>query len=75
MEKITKFRPKAEIRESYGEDGMGPRRTYIVYFCPCCGRRISKYGGETACDMCGTFYDWGKSEPVIIQKEEISWGD
>lgn len=28
---------------------------------------------NTACDRCGTFYDWGGKEPRIKRTESVEW--
>ena len=71
---IEKMRPVAKIRESYGDDGRAPRNTYIEYYCPTCGRFIGPWKNFTACDRCGTFYDWGDKEPKVKVTESIEWG-
>ncbi len=71
---IEKIRPIAKIRESYGDDGRAPRNTYIEYYCPTCGRFIGSWKNDTACDKCGTFYDWGNKKPKIKMIESIEWG-
>ena len=67
-----KNRPKAEVRYDYGCDGRDSRY-YIAYFCPTCGKGISGYKNSNACDRCGTFYDWGRTEPSIKVARTVDW--
>ena len=71
---IEKIRPKASVQWSDGNDGRDGRY-YIEYRCPVCGRRIFYYGRDNACDQCGTFYDWGKREPVIEITRSVKWDE
>ena len=68
---IEKIRPVARISESYGDDGRAPRSVSIDYYCPTCGRYIGSWKKDTACDKCGTFYDWGSKEPRIKRTESV----
>lgn len=69
---IQKYRPNATIKWSDGNDGRDGRY-YIAFSCPKCGRYISGYESATACDQCGTFYDWGKREPRIEITRSVAW--
>lgn len=70
---IKKIKPVAKIEESYGDDGRAPRKVWIDYYCPTCGRYIGSWKKDTACDKCGTFYDWSGKEPKIKTTETIEW--
>lgn len=71
---IKKIRPYAEVDWNNGNDGRDGHY-YIVYHCPTCHRKIrSGYRAETACDECGTFYDWGEKEPRIKVTRTVDWG-
>lgn len=71
--KIRKFRPNAEVEYSNGNDGRDGHY-YIAFYCPNCGREINQgYKSETACNRCGTFYDWGTSRPTIEIIREVRW--
>ena len=70
---MEKIRPNAKIQESYGDDGRAPRKAWIDYYCPICGRYIGEWKKDTACDVCGTFYDWGDKKPQIKMTEAIEW--
>ena len=61
---IEKKRPTTSIKYDFGCDGRDGCY-YIEYSCPTCGRTIFGYKSSTACDRCGTFYDWGQREPKI----------
>ena len=66
---IEKIRPTASIKYDYIYSDY-----HIEYSCPTCGRRIGDwYGHTTACDKCGTFYDWGQHEPKIKITRSIEW--
>lgn len=70
---IEKKRPNAKIDFDFGNDGRDSKY-YIQYTCPTCGRIIwYGYRSETACDQCGTFYDWGEKEPSIEITRTIDW--
>ena len=69
---IRKERPIATVEYNYGNDGRDGHY-YIAYKCPCCLRYIPWHKYETACDRCGTFYDWGRSEPHIEIKRSVKW--
>ena len=69
---VDKIRPIAEVRFNTGIDGWDGHY-YIRYKCPTCGREISTYSGSTACDRCGTFYDWGNREPKIKVSRTVEW--
>ncbi len=69
---VNKLRPRAMIRECHDADGRSTWRE-IYYFCPLCDRAISGYKEETACDICGTFYDWGVREPRIKTTYTVEW--
>lgn len=66
-------RPIADVRYDCGTDGRDGGY-YIEYKCPGCGKVIGyTYKSETACNKCGTFYDWGKKEPVIKVTRTVEW--
>ena len=69
---ISKIRPVAIVEYSYGNDGRDAHH-YIAYYCPTCGRTIPWYEYATACDQCGTFYDWGEKEPRIEITRSVKW--
>lgn len=69
---IEKIRPKAEVRLDFGIDGRD-QHYYIQYSCPVCGQNIWGYRSKTACDRCGTFYDWGNREPKIVVSRSVEW--
>ena len=69
---VKKIRPIAKVEFSEGIDGRDAHY-YIAYSCPVCHRSIYGYGGSDACDRCGTFYDWGTSEPRIKIKRTVEW--
>ena len=69
---VEKIRPVATIKYSYGNDGRDGDY-YIAYSCPKCGRNIPWYESDTACDKCGTFYDWGKKRPRIQITRSVKW--
>lgn len=69
---VEKIRPSASIEWSDGNDGRDGRY-YIEYRCPKCNRRIRWYESDTACDQCGTFYDWGRREPRIEITRSVQW--
>ena len=69
---VTKIRPIASVEHSEGNDGRDAH-DFIAYYCPTCNRSISYYRSDTACDQCGTFYDWGESKPYINYNPEIIW--
>lgn len=68
---IEKIRPTAKVVEKMNDDGW---RTWheAEYHCPTCGRKIRGYMEETACDECGTFYDWSKKAEVE-KVYQIKW--
>ena len=69
---VEKIRPIANVEYTEGIDGRDAHY-YIEYKCPKCGRVIWGYKSKTACDQCGTFYDWGKREPSIEIKRSVRW--
>ena len=71
---IEKIRPVATVKWSDGNDGRDGRY-YIEYRCPKCGKLIHGYHRDTACDECGTFYDWGNREPSIKVIREVDWNE
>lgn len=71
---IEKIRPVATVKWSDGNDGWDGSY-YIEYRCPKCGRLIYGYRRDTACDECGTFYDWGEREPSIKVIREVDWNE
>ena len=70
VKSIVKIRPKAEICDYYGNNGW---RDEIRYRCPVCDRIIGLYREATACDKCGTFYDWGKEPARIVITKSVQW--
>ncbi len=69
---VTKIRPKTRIEHKYNEDGW--KDWYeIEYYCPTCSRNIRGYKSDNACDECGTFYDWGKFKPEIVEIRTVRW--
>ena len=68
---VNKIRPEADVWIDYGMDGV--LNYYIKYSCPTCGQIILGYRSETACDRCGTFYDWGVREPKIKVIRTVEW--
>lgn len=70
---VTKIRPYATAEWTDGNDGYDGHY-YISYRCPTCHRVIGRsYKSETACDECGTFYDWGDKEPRIVVTRSVEW--
>lgn len=69
---IEKIRPKVELYYNNGNDGRDGHDS-IRYRCQRCNRIIRDYRAETACDQCGTFYDWGLGPAHIIYRPEIVW--
>lgn len=69
---IEKIRPNASVELSYGNDGRDGKY-YIEYRCPKCNQIIRWYKSDTACDKCGTFYDWGSEEPSIEITRTVRW--
>jgi len=69
---VIKIRPKAELYHSDGNDGWDAYDD-IRYRCPTCNRLIGVYKSETACDKCGTFYDWGDRPARIVITKSIQW--
>lgn len=69
---VNKIRPTAEVRLDFGMDGRD-QHYYIHYSCPVCGQNIWGYRSKTACDRCGTFYDWGNREPRIVVSRSVEW--
>ena len=69
---VEKKRPKAEVYLNYGNDGRDAHYD-IEYRCPKCNKKINYYKAETACDNCGTFYDWGNQEPKIVVTRTVEW--
>ena len=69
---VSKIRPNTRIMYSNGNDGRDGDY-HIAYSCPKCGKKINFYKSETACDNCGTFYDWGNEEPKIVITRDIKW--
>ncbi len=66
---ITKKKPFAIIKESYGTDGWDCR-SYIQYHCCGCGKIIKE--DVVACDKCVTFFDWSEKAHIVIHKD-IEW--
>ena len=68
---VEKIRPNAIIVTESNDDGW---RTWkaVEYHCPTCNHKIRGYMKETACDQCGTFYDWSK-EAKIETIYQIKW--
>lgn len=69
---IKKVRPEIKALRDYGEDGRDSH-WYIQYKCPTCGRIIRNYRADTACDQCGTFYDWGNRPPKLVYSVTAQW--
>lgn len=69
---VKKIRPNAEVRLNNGVDGRD-ESYYVHYSCPTCGRSIWGYRSETACDRCGTFFDWGNHEAKIKVSRAVEW--
>lgn len=70
---VKKIRPDTEVEYSFGNDGRDGHY-YIKYSCPICHKSINHgYNSETACDECGTFYDWGMTEPTIKVTRSVKW--
>ena len=70
---VIKIRPKAELYHSEGNDGWDAYDG-IRYRCPTCNRLIGPYYKyETACDQCGTFYDWGNGPARIVITKSVQW--
>ena len=70
---IEKKRVKAEAVLCFGNDGRDAH-WIIKYSCPTCGREIiCGYKSKTACDECGTFYDWGDKKPRIVTTHSVEW--
>lgn len=70
---IEKVRPEAELAIYHGSDGRDYQE-YISYSCPKCYKPIHRgYRSETACDKCGTFFDWGDYPPRIVTTKSIQW--
>lgn len=68
---MKKILPKAEAIYDYGMDGRDLTKRYrCVFSCPKCGQGIREK--ETACDECGTFFDWSKT-PVIKEILTVEW--
>ena len=63
MSEIQKIRPIARAKYSDGNDGRD-WHYYVAYYCPTCQKPIFHY--ETACDKCGTFFDWSKKAHIKI---------
>lgn len=73
---VTKRRPLTKIYEyeTWNEDGTRSKKGIgIKYFCPGCNRLILYYKSNDACDICGTFYDWGEKEPTIKTEHHVVW--
>lgn len=52
----------------------GHKIPYFIYLCPKCYKPIHRgYRSETACDKCGTFFDWGDYPPRIVTTKSIQW--
>ena len=62
---IEKIRPIAKAEHNEGIDGWDAHYE-VVYYCPTCKRKIGHYHAETACDQCGTFYDWSKKANIKV---------
>lgn len=54
-----KIRPIAMVEYSEENDERDDYH-YIAYYCPICRIRTWGYEKVTACNNCGTFYDWSK---------------
>ena len=68
---INKIRPEAKVVNRQSDDGWYTWHA-IEYYCPECGRTIGKYMESTACDKCGTFYDWS-DEAEIETVYQVKW--
>lgn len=79
---VEKVRPRCETGWTEGNDGRDAHSTFEFY-CPTCGRHIFTtqtcwldlrmvYSLPTACDECGTFFDWSKS-PRIKTTSWVEW--
>lgn len=69
---IEKIRPNTSIEWSDG-NGLTGGHHYIEYRCPKFNRIIRWYKSDTACDKCGTFYDWGSRQPRIEITLAVKW--
>ena len=70
---MVKISPIPKIVKHSNEDG---RKIWdaLEYFCPTCGKLISLgYRSESACNKCGTFYDWKDHRPKIEIVKTIKW--
>lgn len=72
MADIIKIRPQISAEYTDGIDGRDAH-WYVEYSCPKCGRVIRWYKSDTACDKCGTFYDWGEHPPKLITTVRAEW--
>lgn len=71
---IEKKKPRCVMKHDEGNGGYGDfGRDYFVYYCATCGKQINFYRQENACENCGTFHDWGKSEPHIVVRKTVEW--
>ena len=68
---IVKIRPNARVYLNQGTDGRDAFYD-IEYRCPKCHKIINYYKAETACDKCGTFYDWS-GNPHIVTTRTVEW--
>lgn len=67
--KVKKIRPKASIvTENNGYENL-----YRIKFgCPKCNKQISD--NDTACDKCGTFFNWNKKAKIEVETiRRIVW--
>lgn len=70
---VEKIRPEISVAFSHGNDGRDAY-DYVMYSCPKCYRTIvGGYKSETACDRCGTFYDWGDHPARIKTIQTAEW--
>lgn len=69
---IEKIKPLTAINKHYNDDGHASWYA-IDYYCPICGRHIRFYESDNACNKCGTFFDWGKKEPIIETTRTVVW--
>lgn len=70
---MEKIRPIAKEEYDCGMDGRDGYY-FIAYYCPSCHKRIVRgYNSDTACDKCGTFFDWGNHKPKVETVRKIVW--
>ena len=69
---IDKLRPYPYIFDA-SNDGREYDSKEIYFNCPKCRKPIGFYKSKTACDNCGTFFDWGDTQPKIQSINKIIW--